>query len=149
MKDNPNTIKKYADILYMEHPTSVKHPRMSIENRAAQFAPFAALTGYDAKIAETARLTNKKIHLTEDQKDTLNLKFQIMKDHIGENVSFTLSYFVPDERKSGGSYLTHSGTIKKIDFDNGFLMFQSGETIPLDAIVDINSEIYRIYGLDF
>lgn len=132
----------------MKHPTSMKHPRMSMENRAAQFAPFAALTGYDAKIAETARLTHREIQLTEDQKDALNLRFQILEDNLGKDVEFTLTYFVPDQHKSGGDYLTQSGTIKKIDFNKGILTFNTGHEIKISSIVEINSKIFKSYGLD-
>lgn len=149
MKDNPSTIEKYKDILYLKHPTSMKHPRMSMINRAAQFAPFAALTGYDAAIAETARLTDSKINLTEDQKDTLNMKFQILEDNVGKDVSFTVTYFVPDNKKDGGAYHCAEGFVKKIDFNKGYLTFANGNNIDIQAIVDIQSDLYKTYGLDY
>lgn len=148
MKSNPKTIKKYSDIIYREHPTSIKHPRMSMSARAAQFAPFAALTGYDAEIKETSRLTEREIQITEDQKEQLNLKFQIVEGAVGKNISFTFTIFLPDKKKDGGEYITKNGAVKKIDFNKGILILDSTETININSIVEINSPIFKSYGLE-
>ena len=148
MDPNPKTIKKYSDIIYKEHPTSKNHPRMSMLNRAAQFAPFAALTGYDAEIKETSRITHREIQITEDQKEQLNLKFQIVEDSVGKNILFTFTIFVPDKKKDGGEYITLQGTVKKIDFNKGLITLNSTETIPINSIIEIKSPIFKTYGLE-
>lgn len=104
---------RYDDIINLPHPTSANHPRMSLYDRAAQFSPFAALTGHDAAIKETARLTEQKIELSEDTISRLNEKLQIVADHLETEV--TITYFVPDERKSGGAYVSYTGIVRRID----------------------------------
>lgn len=102
----------YDDIINLPHPNSAKHPRMSMIDRAAQFSPFATLTGHGAAIEETARLTDRRIELTEEEKTVLDEKLRLLLETGGEGM---ITYFLPDERKDGGAYVAKLGTIKKID----------------------------------
>ena len=106
---------EYRDIINLPHHVSSKRPQMSMLDRAAQFSPFAALTGYDDAIHETARLTNDKVNLSEEEKETLDRKQQILLERLGEHPALTVTYFIPDAKKSGGAYVTKSGSLKKID----------------------------------
>ena len=143
MKINPKTIEKYKDIIYLDHPTSLKHPRMSIENRAAQFAPFAALTGHKEKINETARLTEQKIDLTEDQKKILDRKFQILLNYVGTSQTFIFEIFVPDKKKTGGAYILKESTVKKVNLNQQLLFLEDGIEISLKDIFDIQSDVFK------
>ena len=106
---------KYGDIINLPHHISKKHPRMSLEDRSAQFASFVALTGYEDIIDETARITNAKIELDEESKLTLNRKIQEIKKKINEKLNITITYFIPDLKKTGGEYVEINGIVKKID----------------------------------
>lgn len=123
----------YDDIIDLPHPTSERHPRMSMANRAAQFSPFAALSGYDDAVKETARLTDGKIDLTEDEKSILDTKLQLLTP--GENV--TITYFQPDAKKQGGTYLTASGEVKRIDGAAREIVLTDGRRIPIDDILEV------------
>ena len=105
---------KYDDIRMLVHHRSRVHPPMSLWDRAAQFSPFAALTGYDDAIHETGRLTDEKIDLSEEEKEALDRKQQILMEKLGDHLALTVTYFVPDARKCGGVYLTKIGNLKKI-----------------------------------
>lgn len=105
----------YDDIINLPHHTSTKHPQMSIEARAAQFAPFAALTGYEDEVKETARLTNEKIELDEEAKSILDNKIQMLLEQLSSRFNVSFTFFLPDDRKSGGRYEIISGIVKKID----------------------------------
>ena len=109
---------EYEDVICRQHPTSNKHPRMSRMNRAAQFAPFAALTGYEESLEEIARLTDKKRELSEDDIEEINAKLNFIQEHIKERPEVTITYFQLDERKEGGKYLTVSGKVRNIDLRN-------------------------------
>ena len=132
---------KYQSIINLEHPTSSKHPRMSRLQRAAQFAPFAALTGHDAAIQETARLTDRMIEFDEEQLVILNEKLQIVNEfkHLEEQVK--IIYFVKDSRKSGGKYQEKIGIIKQIDEIERKIIFQDKSYIYIDDIVEIESDL--------
>lgn len=136
---------RYDDIINLPHPTSVNHPRMSLYDRAAQFSPFAALTGHDAAIKETARLTEHKIELSEDTISRLNEKLQIVSDHLETEV--TITYFVPDERKSGGAYVSHTGTVRRIDDYEHTLVMIDKTVIPIEQISEIESELFGEMGI--
>lgn len=138
MVTNDKNIERYADIIDLPHHTSDKHPRMSAIARAAQFSPFAALTGYDAEIKETARLTDEKIELDEDSVNDINAKLQYIKDNIDDNPEITLEYFVPDEKKSGGAYLTLNDRVRIIDEYERSIVFVSGKRVMIDDIYRIN-----------
>lgn len=136
---------RYDDIINLPHPTSVNHSRMSLYDRAAQFSPFAALTGHDAAIKETARLTEHKIELSEDTISRLNEKLQIVSDHLETEV--TITYFVPDERKFGGAYVSHTGTVRRIDDYEHTLVMTDKTVIPIEQISEIESELFGEIGI--
>ena len=127
--------KKYKDIIDLPHPTSRKHPRMSLEARAAQFAPFAALTGHQAAIEEAARVTDIRMEVDEEMKEQLNVKLQKIVSEPGQRIQIV--YYVPDGRKSGGSYKTKIGIVKKIDEYQKILVLEDGCRIPLEDISEI------------
>ena len=133
----------YDDIINLPHPTSAKHPRMPISDRAAIFSPFAALTGHAAAIQETARLTDQRMELDEDTKAMLDLKQQILADRIAEQPEVSVVWFRPDERKAGGQYVTTVGQLKKVDDIERVLRFDDGTTIPLDDVLELHSDCFR------
>jgi hypothetical protein len=128
----------YDDIIHLEHPTSRKHPRMSRANRAAQFAPFAALAGYEASITETARTTDAFIALDDDQNAELDRRMAIIRTHLDELPELTIVYFVPDARKAGGKYRTIKSQVRKIDDYRRELVLSSGERIPWQHVVQLD-----------
>lgn len=127
----------YDDIINLPHPTSARHPRMSMIDRAAQFSPFAALVGHGAAIQETARLTEQKIELTEDEKGILDEKLRLLAETGGEA---TFTYFMPDEKKSGGAYVTAEGEIRKVDPLEGCIILMDGSAIPIANILEVVDE---------
>ena len=127
----------YSDIINLPHHVSRNHPQMPIATRAAQFAPFAALTGYDAVIHETARLTEGQVELEEYDNERQNRKFAELMVNLDNHPEITVSYFLPDERKAGGRYITASGTVKKIDTYEHLLWMDDGTKIPIADITDI------------
>lgn len=127
----------YEDILYLPHPTSQKHPRMSMADRAAQFSPFAALTGYDAAVKEAARLTDQRIELDEYEKAALDRQFQKIVKHREENQEITVTFFRPDEKKVGGAYVSVNSAIRKFDEYGKMLIMQDGSKIPIDDIIEL------------
>mgnify|MGYP006878336453 FL=1 len=128
---------KYDDIINLPHPTSKKHPRMSRQNRAAQFSPFAALTGYEAEIREIARQTEKKKQLSEDQWDMLNEKIMELLKLPHKPVRAVVTYFVPDPKKEGGTYRKKDCYIDKIFMEKRVLLLENKEKIFFDEIWDI------------
>ena len=129
-------MSKYDDIINLPHHRSKTHPHMALIDRAAQFAPFAALTGYGDAIDETARLTDGRPELSEQQLAELNERLlQIMAQ---PNTAVRITYFVPDEKKSGGRYEQTEGVIKKIDEIAKVIVTDGGEKIPLSDIVELN-----------
>lgn len=128
---------KYDDIINMPHHVSLTRPQMSIEARAAQFAPFAALTGYGDVIKETARLTNDKKDIDEALKQILDDKLQEIRARINEHLYVKFTYFVPDTRKDGGEYVKVNGIVKKIDDYAKNVVMENGKIIPIDEILDI------------
>ncbi|MBQ4545886.1 MAG: YolD-like family protein [Oscillospiraceae bacterium] len=131
---------RYDDVINRQHPTSKKHPRMSRMNRAAQFAPFAALTGYEESIEETARLTDRRIELSEYEMEELNAKLNFIQEHIKERPEVTITYFQPDERKEGGEYVTVTGRVRRIDEVNGVVVFEGETILDINTITDIKKE---------
>lgn len=129
--------EKYKDMLHLPHPVSATHPRMSLQDRAAQFSPFAALTGYDDALKETARLTDRFIELDEDRKQEIDRQIGYLQQHRGEAVAVKITYFVPDERKDGGAYNTLEGCVQKIDENSRSLRIQ-GTEIPVEKIYEID-----------
>ena len=130
---------QYADIIDLPHHVSATRPRMSMIDRGAQFSPFAALVGYDAAIAETARLTDFQIELTEGAKAELNKMLQSLAENVRRCPEVRITWFVPDERKSGGAYVTAMGCVKKVDPYREMLVFTDGREIPFGRIYEIES----------
>ena len=128
-------MNKYDDIINLPHHESKTRPRMSLEARSAQFAPYDALEGYSESVSETERLTSKKIILDEERKEILNNKLNIIKSY--GDIEVTITYFVKDMKKSGGSYKNINGFIKKIDMYNQMIVLKDSTKIPLNEIIDI------------
>ncbi len=131
---------EYDDIIDLPRPKS-KHEPMPMSDRAAQFSPFAALTGYGDAIDETARLTDARIELSEEERAELDYKQQYLATLDAPTV--TVTYFVPDERKSGGAYVTHTGVLKRVDEVERMVVFKDGLRVPLDEVMDIKCEQLR------
>lgn len=131
----------YDDIINLPHHASTSRPHMSAHDRAAQFSPFAALTGYDAAITETGRLTDKRVELDEYRKADLNERLCKIQDQIDEQPEVSITYFQPDKKKSGGAYITVTGCVKKIDAYERTVVMQDDTKIPIDGIFEIDDEI--------
>ena len=127
----------YSDILNRPHHRSRSRPGMSMSDRAAQFSPFAALVGYDEAVKETARLTDRRIELDESQIEVLNGRLLILSENIRQCPEADICYFLPDERKAGGAYITVSGKVKKIDEYTREVVFLDGRKIPIPEIIEI------------
>lgn len=138
---------QYDDIINLPNPTSKTHLRMPLYNRAAQFSPFAALTGHDAAVKETARLTEEKQELSEDEMARLNEKLNIMVKNIGTEKMVTITYFVPDLRKSGGAYISCSGIVKRVDEYEHTVVLTDKTVIPIAQISRIQGEMFGDTGL--
>lgn len=134
---------RYDDIIGFPHPISVNHPQMSRAGRAAQFSPFAALTGYEDAIAETGRLTDARMELLEDARSLLDEKLWLIKEQIADLPEVSVTYFLPDKRKAGGSYVTVKNRVKKIDSYERVLIMQDGVRIPLKDIVEIEGDVFE------
>lgn len=129
---------KYDDIINLPHHISKTYPQMSMYSRAAQFAPFAALTGYEGQIKETARLTNNRIDLDEELKSILDSKLQEIQDKLKTRPRVEFTYFIPDSKKDGGKYVTVAGIIKKIDEYKQVIVLENKQEIPIQEIIDIS-----------
>lgn len=140
--------QKYVDIINMPHHTSQTRPRMSMLNRAAQFSPFAALTGYDAAVKETARLTDDKIELDECAIEMLSDKLQIITEHLDDMPQITFIYFEPDKKKSGGAYVGVTGIVKEIDEFERIVVLGDGTKIPILEIYEIESGLFAELGYE-
>ena len=130
------TTNKYADIIHLSRPESPHRARMSMVDRGAQFSPFAALVGYDAAIAETARLTDFRIELTESAKQELNEHLRSLAESIRQHPQVRVLWFLPDQRKSGGSYVRSCGAVKKVDAYREMLVLEDVE-IPFGSIYEL------------
>ena len=133
----------YDDIIHLPHHVSATRPRMPAIDRAAQFSPFAALTGHDAAIKETARLTDERIELDECRKGALSDRLQIIAERMKEQPEIVITYFQPDARKAGGAYVTAIGAVKKIDEYDRVVLMINGEEIPIDEIINIDGQIFE------
>ena len=133
----------YEDIINLPHHVSPKRPQMSMQDRAAQFSPFAALTGYEDAIKETGRLTDVKIELSDEDRELLDQKQQYLQEHKGDRPEITITYFVPDEKKSGGAYISISGRMKRVDEYARQFVLTDGKKIPLDDIIDIRIDCFH------
>jgi hypothetical protein len=128
---------KYDDIIGLPHHVSASRPHMPAAGRAAQFAPFAALAGYDAAVKETARITDERPELDEHEKEALNDKLRAIGENQGRAPAVTVRYFLPDEKKPGGAFVTVSGTVKRIDELERAVIMDDGRRIPIDNITEI------------
>lgn len=135
--------KAYDDIINLPRHVSTTRPHMAAIDRAAQFSPFAALTGYDAAIRETGRLTGERVELDESMKDALSDRLQIIADRINEHPEIAITYFQPDVRKNGGAYVTAVGVAKKIDEYERVVLMTDGTAIPIDEIISIDGQIFE------
>ena len=131
--------QNYDDIIGLSRPDSPGRARMSAYDRAAQFSPFAALTGFDAAIAETGRLTDDRIQLDEDEKQHLDMQMQEVLERLPEQPEVTVLWFRQDERKTGGAYVSTTGHVKKVDTYAGKLLLADGRGIPLEEIISITT----------
>ena len=127
----------YDDIINLKRPIS-KHPKMSLYQRSAQFAPFAALTGYEGQVKETARLTDRRIELDEEMKLILDLKIQVIKEMLSDNPEVEITYFIPDTRKDGGKYETIINNVKKIDSYNEHIIMKNN----LNKLIETTNMIF-------
>lgn len=132
----------YDDIINLPHHTSSSRPHMSAHDRAAQFSPFAALTGYDSAITETGRLTDKKVEMDEYSKLDMNERLCIIQCQMDEQPEVSITYFQPDKKKSGGAYITATGCVKKIDEYERTVVMQDDTKIPIDDIFEIDGELF-------
>ena len=127
----------YGDIIHLPHPVSKKHPPLSMEQKAAQYSPFSALTGYEDAIEETGRLTEEKTELDEDRKAQLDHRLQLIEAGLQRRPQVSVTYFVPDPYKAGGAYVTASGTVKRIDRFRRIILMEDGTQIPVENVYDI------------
>lgn len=133
----------YDDIIDLPHHVSETHPPMSRADRAAQFSPFAALTGYDAAVRETARVTERRIELDEGVKAELNARLNCILEHLPEHPQVSITYFVPDEKKSGGAYRTVTGAVRKLDSFAKTLTLVDGTVVPMDEMVHVEGNLFE------
>lgn len=140
VKDRNN--HAYDDIINLPNPTSRTHPRMSPHDRAAQFSAFAALSGHGEAIKETARLTDERQELSEDAAAYLNEQLNLINENIDTRPLVTITYFVSDDRKSGGAYVSHSGKVKRIDNYERTVIMTDQTVIPIEQISEIQGELF-------
>ena len=134
--------KKYADILDLPHHQSDTRPKMSNYDRAAQFSPFAALTGHAESIKETARLTDEYSEPSEEMKAIMNEKILFLMEQLENQPEITITFFKPDEKKQGGAYITITGVVKKIKTYERQIQMTTGDLIPIDMIFGIDGKIF-------
>ena len=132
----------YDDIIHLPHHVSQNHPQMPMHDRAAQFAPFAALTGYEAAVGETARLTAERRELDAQEAEELNRRLVAIIARLPDRPEATIEYFVPDDRKAGGAFVSVTGRVRHISVPERTLVMEDGTVIPLDDAVSIAREIF-------
>lgn len=135
---------KYDLIISLPHHVSKTRPQMPMSDRAAQFAPFAALTGYEAAVKEAGRLTDQKIALDEEALTMLDMRFQLLISALEDEPEIVITYFQPDKCKEGGTYLTMSGAVKKIDSFERLIIMRSGEKIPMEHILSVEGALFSV-----
>ena len=138
----------YEDIVDLPHHVSRKHPQPTMADRAARFAPFAAITGYEEMVLEEARITDDRIELDENSKAALNEKLNMILEFIDEQPEVSITYFEPDKRKAGGAYVTVTGTVKRIDEYEHLVIMTDGKKINIDEIYNLQSELFYSLGLE-
>ncbi len=149
MNQNDNEMKRFEKIIGLPHPVSKTHKPMSAWSRAAQFSPFAALTGYEDAVEETARRTSERVELDEEAKEKLNARLLIVQQLLDRRPEIAITYFVPDTKKSGGEYVTHTSPVKKIDLYQRVVVLTDGTRIPIDEIIEIEGEIFHNLDDDY
>ena len=137
-----NETNQYDDIIDLPHHESTVHTHMSLHDRAAQFLPFAALTGYEDAIQETARITEEQISLSESEIEILNERLHILSEEQDSHPKVSVTYFVPDEKKAGGAYETTEGHVKRIDEFKRILIMTDGRKIPMEDMIELDGEIF-------
>lgn len=142
MGDDP----KYANEYDLPYPDAIEYPyeRMPMADRAAQFAPFKALTGYEDAVDETARLTDARIELDDGAIDLLNAMMEILREHIGDQPEITVTYFVPDAKKAGGKYTAYTGRVRRIDDYARKLCFADKTAISMDDVLSMDGDIFDV-----
>lgn len=135
-------VSAYEDLLYLPHPVSKKHPAIPVLTRAAQFAAFKALTGYEEEIAEEGRYTEQAMELDESRKEILDRRIRLLWEHRADQPMAEFICFEPDERKAGGRYRCIRGVIQKLDPLGKTLILHSGESIPVDALCDLRADLF-------
>lgn len=135
---------KYDDLLHLPHHVSFTHPQMSMRDRAAQFKPFAALTGYEAMIRETGRLTEERVELDDSAKAELSWRLQVLSEILSQHPEVSATYFQPDIRKKGGAYRTVTGTVHKIDEYEGVIMMDNGTGIPIEDLFSLEGDWFPL-----
>ena len=140
-------MNNYEDIIKLTRPKS-KHPHLGIDSRAAQFAPFAALTGYDSAVRETARLTKKKIELCDELKEVINTKLNYIENNIKDRNIITVTYFIKDEKKDGGRYESYSGIVKRVNNVEKFIKFEDNKLIEFDDILSLDGDMFNEFNFE-
>ena len=138
----------YEDIVDLPHHVSRKHPQPTVADRAARFAPFAAITGYEEMVLEEARVTDERIEMDESSKAALNEKLNMILEFVDEQPEVSITYFEPDMRKAGGAYITVIGTVKRIDEYEHLVIMTDGKKINIDEIYNLQSELFYSLGLE-
>ena len=133
----------YEDIVNLPPYISKRHPQPTMMDRAARFAPFAAITGYEEMVLEEARVTEEWVDLTESALERLNERLVILQERLAERPEVTITYFEPDQRKSGGAYVTHTGNVKRIDLYEHLLVMASGKKIRIESVCKLDGEIFN------
>ena len=136
---------RYDDMIGLEHPISKTHPPMARIKRAAQFAPFDTLTGFGAAINEAGRETEEKLELSEDMIDMINARLSGIEQHIKEQPNIAVTYFIPDNKKAGGRYVTVSGNIRKLDGTGHRIIMADGTRIPIEDVRFIEGSLFNAY----
>ena len=138
----------YGDIVNLPRPVSKKHPEPPLSERAARFAPFAAITDYEEMVLEEARVTEEKIELDESALTILNEKLNILQNNLSQSPEITVTYFAPDKKKAGGAYVNISGTVRQIDVYSKLLILENDKKIRIENIYKLDGDIFRSLGIE-
>ncbi len=138
----------YEDIVELPPHISKKHPQPSMMDRAARFAPFAAITGYEEMVLEEARVTEERIDLDEGTLSLLNEKLNMIQEFLDEEPEVTITYFEPDKKKAGGAYVSVTGTVKRVDEYEHLVLMNDGKKIPINEIYNLQSDLFYFLGVE-
>ncbi len=136
-------IEDYQDIINLPHHVSKSRPHMPMADRAAQFSPFAALSGYGAAVRETERLTDQRVELNEDEQQKISVRLALLRSCLQELPTVEFTYFIPDEKKTGGEYSTVTGIVKKMDEFQKVIIMMDGTKIPIKEIIGVSGAMFR------